>query len=860
MSMWKIFFALGIALVIVLAIGAMPSPVAADGGPHGGYRDTAGSLTDKCAACHRVHQGKSEGRLLKAESQYALCLTCHNGAGSRLNVLDGVKLSELASSDGTIARAVKGDLAASVAPRADLFAAASKPVTFTVQARNLNVNGKTGTVTVTFTCVAGETCTVGSQSVTGAGDVSDTVNVIAAESTTPNTDPWDNVGYLPVTFPAPATGSATRKITVAIANEGTGTGITAGSVDLIVKTIVDSDPEILNGGGFRFVGGEQVTSRHNADPADNTLRPWGYGGLGATTYLVNTNLTDGNNSSAERNSLGQRLQCTSCHNPHGTANYRLLKEQLNSDNDASPKKPVYARVRTYYITGTDGSGNVTWGFNKDEGCPGLGDHDEECAAGAVRPPDKYTREYYGSSITDANDTSKTTGHGLATLCGACHTAYPSNSASLFLRGGAYPGVPYTQVAADPDASPPVTADPEFAEGETVYQATSGSTVADATWKATVVQVQDGGLSGTLLVDRQSGTYSTGVLYVDVSGARTKKGTAGGAQVYDDVVHYRHRTEMAYTIWANPESGNNTYGPEASSSKYTITFADPAPDPAPAFKVNEQVTVADASGNVVGNAIVQAYTSLTLTLWKVQHPEEFVAGRTVTGLISAASGAIPTGGLVEVTGASASKTSEVYTIAYTTLGNVVAGKAVKGLTSADAVLWCGTVAGVDTTKTKLTLINVDKPANSATTAKLAAYETCGGSGVSGTAGTTGSTLAWQARLWGLVSSKEVFARLRLASKDIAADQDTSTGLVDDDTTLADKVVTCLTCHRVHGTASTMKGYAVRKSLTGSDNQAGKADEDLTPSQGLPDAAAVGGASMSTLLYTNNRGMCEACHQW
>ncbi len=281
----------------------------------------------------------------------------------------------------------------------------------------------------------------------------------------------------------------------------------AATADVKVETKV-GDPTglgILNGGGFRYIAGVAVTSRHNADPADNSLYPWGY------------NANTGQNT----NALASPLQCTSCHNPHGTANYRLLKEKVNA---------VSTVVRAWYPDGGAGA------FVKDEGASGLG-------TGA--PGDKYTKEYYGSA--GGGGAPITTGGSLASLCGACHTAYPSASAS-----SAY--------------------------------------------------------------------------------------TAGG------VTHYRHKTEMPYTDWTNPETG----------------VAPP------------------------------------------NNPET------------------------------------------------------------------------------LPITN--------------------------------------------------FPALRLASN----------------STNDQKIVTCLTCHRVHGSTSTMQGYALKTTF------GGQGDTDLTPSQTAD--------SISTLLFTNNRGMCEACHQW
>lgn len=260
--MKKLIMAIGIC--VALMAGAI-SIASANGGPHGDY--AADGLTDKCAGCHRLHQAQSAiGKLLKAPTPYALCLTCHNGAGSRLDVLDGVRLAD------------------TVDPR---------------------VPGQTG--------------------------------------------------------------------------DGS-----------------------LNGGGFEYINGAAVTSKHNEDPAENQLYPWGFAGSGQGNYsgggdgLANT----GSNSIA----LSQPLQCTGCHNPHGTPNYRLLKDSVNGNSVA---------VRAWYPSGAGGA------FTKDEGARGL-------EAGA--PADKYIREYYGSSGSNAFNANGSFGN----FCGGCHSAYPSDGATLGL--------------------------------------------------------------------------------------------------------------------------------------------------------------------------------------------------------------------------------------------------------------------------------------------------------------------------------------------------------------------------------------------------------------------------------------------
>ncbi len=469
--------------------------VSADGGPHGGYRDVSGGLPDQCAACHRVHQGKSTGKLLKAESPYALCLTCHNGAGSRLDVLDGVKLGATMAPDaGVIAVATASDITVSVAPAADLAAGAGGKTDFTIGIRNRSA------ITETIGLVITVETNVDTTAITG----DDANTFLEAVISTASVDVPAMVGSIPGIEYATLT---TESEPGALEGDQTVTTVTAtysgGSAAISTQTRVSTlGLSALNGGGFRYISGTEVTSRHNADPADDSLFPWGF------------NANTGQNS----NSLASPLQCTSCHNPHGTGNYRLLKESING-NDV---------VALAYFGGS---------FTKDEGAAGF-------EAGA--PADKYTREYYGSAGTGGAPT--TAGQGsLASLCGACHTAYPSDGASVGY-------------------------------------------------------------------------------------------TAGGT------THYRHKTEMAYTDWTNPETG----GPAS------------------------------------------------------QNPE-----------------------LNPLTG---------------------------------------------------------------------------------------------------------FPALRLASN--GSETDT--------------IVTCLTCHRVHGSTSTMSGYALTQGL------GGLGDNDLTPSQSA--------TSTSTLLYTDNRGMCEACHQW
>jgi predicted CXXCH cytochrome family protein len=82
-------------LALLLAGGALwllfaAAPAFADGGPHvlANNNGTAG-LAGDCAACHRAHTAQAAS-LLKEEMP-GLCLSCHDGTGSTVDVVDGVQ-------------------------------------------------------------------------------------------------------------------------------------------------------------------------------------------------------------------------------------------------------------------------------------------------------------------------------------------------------------------------------------------------------------------------------------------------------------------------------------------------------------------------------------------------------------------------------------------------------------------------------------------------------------------------------------------------------------------------------------------------------------------------------------------------
>lgn len=80
-----------------------------------------------------------------------------------------------------------------------------------------------------------------------------------------------------------------------------------------VGTANTNDNAPLLGGGFANYKGVATTSNHDATGA--TDQAWGYGAAGTRGVLAA--MADGT------------LDCASCHDPHGSTNYRILKDTIN---------------------------------------------------------------------------------------------------------------------------------------------------------------------------------------------------------------------------------------------------------------------------------------------------------------------------------------------------------------------------------------------------------------------------------------------------------------------------------------------------------------------------------------------------
>jgi hypothetical protein len=150
----------------------------------------------------------------------------------------------------------------------------------------------------------------------------------------------------------------------------------------------------LNGGGFELLGGNNaapVMSAHDMEGSKvGTAVAWGYlpttGGLSSQTLV------------------GQ-FKCTSCHDPHGSSNYRLLKDQVNG-----------YKVGGYTSTGAPDP----FVISNEEGYPSGGF--KKGAAGVLDAVDykpNYTTPQY----------AQLSGRAMSKWCSGCHTAYASQDSS-----------------------------------------------------------------------------------------------------------------------------------------------------------------------------------------------------------------------------------------------------------------------------------------------------------------------------------------------------------------------------------------------------------------------------------------------
>jgi predicted CXXCH cytochrome family protein len=142
---------------------------------------------------------------------------------------------------------------------------------------------------------------------------------------------------------------------------------------------------VLNGGGFDNMAGDAVTSMHNMESGASTDPMWGAG----NTAPAGVNLT-----------------CTGCHDPHGSSNYRLLKDYVNG----------------HTVGGYDDGDPLPFVFSSEQGYPDGGwlKHEPGAAQMVSYRPNYTAAEYQWMS---ADTYSAGEFRSMSTWCSACHERY-----------------------------------------------------------------------------------------------------------------------------------------------------------------------------------------------------------------------------------------------------------------------------------------------------------------------------------------------------------------------------------------------------------------------------------------------------
>lgn len=145
------------------------------------------------------------------------------------------------------------------------------------------------------------------------------------------------------------------------------------------------DGQTLNGGSFGKINAVGVTSQHDCDINGVGDPLWGTGASAA-------------------NFAG--FTCTSCHDPHGSTNYRLLKDKVGPDSAVVGGYDTGGNVKPYVLSAERGYPAAGWA--KSSAMNDMGNY----------YPDFTTPRYRASNAVDLAD-----GKGMSGWCSGCHTQY-----------------------------------------------------------------------------------------------------------------------------------------------------------------------------------------------------------------------------------------------------------------------------------------------------------------------------------------------------------------------------------------------------------------------------------------------------
>lgn len=165
----------------------------------------------------------------------------------------------------------------------------------------------------------------------------------------------------------------------------------------------------LNGGGFDAMpSGGSISSTHEIS-----------GLAGGVAWGERKNLNDGGTNIT--------MDCASCHDPHGSSNYRILKDKVNGvdvggyigglDSGIDPvPNPSVISNEVGFPTPTNGSPAGGFGLHRNYAIAA------QNPTGVAYAPD-YTEARYAEPV------GQVAGKGMSSWCAACHTMYNTTSSS-----------------------------------------------------------------------------------------------------------------------------------------------------------------------------------------------------------------------------------------------------------------------------------------------------------------------------------------------------------------------------------------------------------------------------------------------
>ncbi len=186
-----------------------------------------------------------------------------------------------------------------------------------------------------------------------------------------------------------------------------------------------TDNAPLLAGGFAFYKTVAVTSSHDMTGAGNTRAAWGNG---ATNRGLQVNISD------------VQFNCASCHDPHGSPNYRIVKATANGNAVAVAQ--VDEGAAKDYDTEQWGTGQS----NLCAACHGAY-HKTAAGQGSTLDGTTYTHRVDMAFTYGANANPETVGMGGLTLplsltgtsnlvvCQTCHLPHGSSSAMAGIANG-----------------------------------------------------------------------------------------------------------------------------------------------------------------------------------------------------------------------------------------------------------------------------------------------------------------------------------------------------------------------------------------------------------------------------------------